>query len=41
VCSLIGRGLEHARPPAIPKRKAPEPAKASIFRPDGNAWMGN
>ena len=25
VCSLIGRGLEHARPPQMPKPRAPEP----------------
>jgi predicted phage terminase large subunit-like protein len=40
VCSLIGRGLEHARPPAIPK-SAPVRQPQSVNRPnDGLGWMG-
>jgi len=35
VCSLIGRGLEHARAPAI---KASKPANGAMPRPHG--WMG-
>ena len=40
VCSLIGRGLEHARPPAMPKPKAAQQPK-SIFGATGTSWMGN
>lgn len=41
VCSLIGRGLEHARPPAVlrPKAAAVRPISGA-FRNDGNGWMG-
>jgi predicted phage terminase large subunit-like protein len=40
VCSLIGRGLEHARTPAIPKPKAIQPQEP-LFRATGHSWMGN
>ena len=40
VCSLIGRGLEHATPPKIqaPKPKAAPPS--NFARNDGLGWMG-
>jgi predicted phage terminase large subunit-like protein len=38
VCSLIGRGLEHARPP-VAKKVTPIVAKQPAFRRDGNGWM--
>lgn len=41
VCSLIGRGLEHARPPAVPKPKAVSTPLRHAFRADGNGWMGS
>lgn len=39
VCSLIGRGLEHARPPQIPKPKKPEPSMGGRHNHDGLSWM--
>jgi predicted phage terminase large subunit-like protein len=39
VCSLIGRGLEHARPPAMPKPVIAKPALPQR-RNDGLGWMG-
>lgn len=40
VCSLIGRGLEHARPPQI-KQEVKEPViPAPAPRRDGLGWMG-
>lgn len=40
VCSLIGRGLEHARPPAIPKPKVEAVVRMTDLRRDGLGWMG-
>ena len=40
VCSLIGRGLEHARPPEA-KKERPKQQRQGSFRADGNAWMGS
>jgi predicted phage terminase large subunit-like protein len=40
VCSLIGRGLEHARPPQMPKPKVIEPQRMpSRHDHDGLSWM--
>jgi hypothetical protein len=39
VCSLIGRGLEHARPPQMPKPKMPEPVMGGRHNHDGLGWM--
>jgi predicted phage terminase large subunit-like protein len=39
VCSLMGRGLEHARPPEIPKPKVQVNSGVSR-RVTGNSWMG-
>jgi predicted phage terminase large subunit-like protein len=41
VCSLIGRGLEHARPPMMPKPKKPEPVMQGRANHDGLGWMGS
>jgi predicted phage terminase large subunit-like protein len=40
VCSLIGRGLEHARPPAIPKQVVAKPQRLMARRNDNQGWMG-
>lgn len=40
VCSLIGRGLEHARPPKIEAKVTREPANVPPPRGDGLGWMG-
>jgi predicted phage terminase large subunit-like protein len=40
VCSLMGRGIEFARPPEIPKPK-PVTSKIGAFRANGNSWMGS
>jgi predicted phage terminase large subunit-like protein len=40
VCSLMGRGLEHARPPEIPKPVV-KTNQAGLFRATGNSWMGS
>jgi predicted phage terminase large subunit-like protein len=40
VCSLIGRGLEHARPPKAERPKKPEPQVYVRPRQDGLGWMG-
>ena len=40
VCSLIGRGLEHARLPTIPKPRPIEPP-APLFRASSTSWMGS
>jgi predicted phage terminase large subunit-like protein len=40
VCSLIGRGLEHARPPAMPKPIAQRVAQTPNRPNDGLGWMG-
>lgn len=39
VCSLIGRGLEHIRPPEIKAPKKPEPRTHVRSTGDGLAWM--
>ena len=39
VCSLIGRGLEHARPPAMKVEKKAEGVPAPAPRHDGLSWM--
>ncbi len=39
VCSLMGRGLEHARPPEVPKPKARQTINGPQ-RVTGNSWMG-
>ena len=39
VCSLIGRGLEHARPPKMPKQVKPDTYRGSSARQDGLSWM--
>ena len=41
VCSLMGRGLEHARPPEIPKPKKPSQPQTGHFRATGQSWMGS
>ena len=41
VCSLIGRGLEHARPPQIVTPKKEEPIYIQAPRHDGLSWMGS
>lgn len=38
VCSLIGRGLEHARPPTAPKERPKTPPQR-LFRPTNTSWM--
>lgn len=40
VCSLIGRGLEHIRPPEIKPEKKPQPRTYSRSTNDGLSWMG-
>jgi len=40
VCSLIGRGLEHARPPQMQAKKTEETVYMPAPRPDGLGWMG-
>ena len=40
VCSLIGRGLEHARPPTAPKER-PQKPQAPLFRATETSWMGS
>jgi predicted phage terminase large subunit-like protein len=39
VCSLIGRGLEHARPPQIPETRRREVPSDPPRRNDGLGWM--
>jgi predicted phage terminase large subunit-like protein len=39
VCSLIGRGLEHARPPKIEKPMIQDTYRGSAPRQDGLSWM--
>jgi len=39
VCSLIGRGLEHARTPAMPKAVVQKPQLVQRHN-DGLGWMG-
>jgi predicted phage terminase large subunit-like protein len=39
VCSLIGRGLEHARPPEMKVKKVTEGTPAPPPRHDGLSWM--
>jgi phage terminase large subunit-like protein len=39
VCSLIGRGLEHARPPQMKVEKRQEGIPAPPPRHDGLSWM--
>lgn len=39
VCSLIGRGLEHARPPEIKPVVARQPSVGAAMRNDGLGWM--
>jgi predicted phage terminase large subunit-like protein len=39
VCSLIGRGLEHARPPVIPKPKLMSENHGPVFRNSATGWM--
>ena len=41
VCSLIGRGLEHARTPAVPKQKTNVAAPRSVFGARSDGWMAN
>ena len=41
VCSLIGRGLEHARPPQIVTVRKEEPVYIGAPRHDGLSWMGS
>jgi predicted phage terminase large subunit-like protein len=41
VCSLIGRGLEHARAPAIPKPKPQVTPIRGPVRSGGNSWMAS
>lgn len=41
VCSLIGRGLEHAKPPKIESRKLEEPVYMPAPRNDGLGWLGS
>lgn len=40
VCSLIGRGLLHAKPPVMPKPRAPDPIMQYRPNNDGLGWMG-
>jgi predicted phage terminase large subunit-like protein len=40
VCSLMGRGLEHARPPVAQKVLPPQAPKRDVWRRDGQGWMG-
>ena len=40
VCSLIGRGLEHARPPVIAPKPKEEPVFIERMRNDNLGWMG-
>jgi predicted phage terminase large subunit-like protein len=39
VCSLIGRGLEHARPPVLLRPKAVQMPSNAPTRQDGLGWM--
>lgn len=39
VCSLIGRALEHARPPVMPQKPKIESIPAPAPRQDGLSWM--
>jgi predicted phage terminase large subunit-like protein len=41
VCSLIGRGLEHARPPIMPKPKPPASPQYERPNHDGLGWLGS
>jgi predicted phage terminase large subunit-like protein len=41
VCSLIGRGLEHAKPPKIEAKPVEEVVYAPAPRHDGLGWMGS
>ena len=41
VCSLIGRGLEHARAPQIVPVRKEEPVFIGSHRHDGLSWMGS
>jgi predicted phage terminase large subunit-like protein len=41
VCSLIGRGLEHARPPEFKKSAPRETTGQQRVRSDGLGWMSN
>ena len=40
VCSLIGRGLEHARVPVAPKKRVGGIDTGGHFRADGDSWLG-
>jgi predicted phage terminase large subunit-like protein len=40
VCSLIGRGLEHARVPVAPKKRVGVIDTGGHFRADGDSWLG-
>jgi predicted phage terminase large subunit-like protein len=40
VCSLIGRGLEHAKPPQIAKPKPVTPQPPLFSRNSSESWMG-
>ena len=41
VCSLIGRGLEHARAPEVPKVKRPDAPQYTRPNHDGLSWLGS
>jgi hypothetical protein len=39
VCSLIGRGLEFAKAPEIPKAKPQQAPRRSVFSNRPDSWM--